>query len=134
MTFLRSRRRSSRSSVRASTRKWPPPHRGQARRRNADCALGARRPARTIRAVPLPRRLLLLASLVLAATATATAAPAGAAVTVRQASGTTPAAIQTAVDQFRTDLGPNNETGGPALDGRREIDWDGVPDSQADPN
>lgn len=74
--------------------------------------------------------MLLLA--VLAASATA-AAPADAAMTVRQASGPTPASIQAAVDQFRADLGPVNADG-PAQSGRREIDWDSVPDSQADPH
>jgi hypothetical protein len=79
--------------------------------------------------VPRPRRLLLLTALA----TLAAAAPADAAITVRQASGPAPASIQAAVDQFRTDLGQLNADG-PAESGRREIDWDGVPDSQADPN
>jgi hypothetical protein len=79
--------------------------------------------------VPRPRLLLLTALIALGA-----AAPADAAVTVRQASGATPAAIQNAVTQFRTDLGQDNDAQEPAQDGRREIDWDGVPDSQADPH
>ncbi len=78
----------------------------------------------------MSRRPLLLAVL----TALAFAAPAHAATTVRQASGAGPAAIQTAVDQFRADLGADNDSFGPAEDGRREINWDGVPDSQADPH
>lgn len=54
---------------------------------------------------------------------------------IRQASGANPAAIQAAVDQFRTDLGgSNNGVGGSFTTGRREINWDGVPDSFAAPN
>lgn len=55
---------------------------------------------------------------------------------VRQASGANAAAIQSIVDQFRVDLGgvsnPNN--GQSFTSGRREINWDGVPDSFAEPN
>lgn len=58
-----------------------------------------------------------------------------AAAIVRSGSGATPAAIQAAVDQFRADLGgANNGVGGSFADGRREINWDGVPDSFAEPN
>ena len=54
------------------------------------------------------------------------AAPALAGPVVRQASGADAAAIQAAVDQFRTDLGANNGPGGgPSSSGRREINWDG---------
>jgi len=57
---------------------------------------------------------------------------------VRSASGATPADIQAAVDQFRTDVsagGVVNAPGtGPFAIGRREINWDGVPDNLADPN
>src|SRR5947207_12862764 len=45
---------------------------------------------------------------------------------VFEASGATPADIQTAVDAFRDFLGPNNGVGGTFPDGRREINWDGV--------
>jgi hypothetical protein len=79
--------------------------------------------------VPRPRLLLLPVLALLAA-----AAPASGAITVRQASGPSPASIQATVDQFRADLGPTNASDPPAQSGRREIDWDGVPDSQADPN
>ena len=79
--------------------------------------------------MPRPRLLLLAVLIVLVA-----AGPADAATVVRQASGATPAAIQTAVDQFRADLGADNGSSLPAQSGRREINWDGVPDSQADPN
>jgi hypothetical protein len=44
---------------------------------------------------------------------------------VRQATGPNAAAIQAAVDAFRSDLGPNNgTTAGSQLTGRREISWD----------
>lgn len=54
---------------------------------------------------------------------------------VRQGSGANAAAIQAIVDQFRADLGGlNNGVGGSFTSGRREINWDGVPDSFAEPN
>lgn len=54
---------------------------------------------------------------------------------IRVGAGANPAAIQAAVDQFRTDLGGvNNGVGGSFTAGRREINWDGVPDSFAEPN
>jgi hypothetical protein len=53
---------------------------------------------------------------------------------IRTASGANPAAIQAAVDQFRADLGNNNGVGGSFRTGRREINWDGVPDAFASPN
>jgi hypothetical protein len=54
---------------------------------------------------------------------------------VRQGSGANTAALQTIVDQFRTDLGgANNGVGGSFTSGRREINWDGVPDAFAEPN
>jgi hypothetical protein len=55
---------------------------------------------------------------------------------VRTGSGANAAAIQAAVDQFRTDLGggttagPNGSFGGV----RREINWDGTPDGFSAPN
>lgn len=53
----------------------------------------------------------------------------------RTASGANAAAIQATVDQFRTDLGgANNGVGGSFTSGRREINWDGVPDNFAAPN
>ena len=53
----------------------------------------------------------------------------------RTASGADPASIQAAVDAFRADMGGANNAGGPAApSGRREINWDGVPDGSADPN
>jgi len=54
---------------------------------------------------------------------------------VRQGSGADTAALQSIVDQFRTDLGgANNGVGGSFTSGRREINWDGVPDNFAEPN
>ena len=58
----------------------------------------------------------------------------GAAVTF-QACGANPAAIQSTVDSFRTALGAlNPNTAGSFPSGRREINWDGVPDALAAPN
>ena len=72
------------------------------------------------------------------ALATSMAAPAGAQAlgeqakssvvpTVFQAAGTTPASIQSAVDQYRAALGAvnNGNNPGPLDGGRREINWDG---------
>ena len=60
---------------------------------------------------------------------------ASAAVVLRTDTGANAAAIHASVDQFRADLGgANNGTGGTFSDGRREINWDGVPDSSAEPN
>jgi hypothetical protein len=54
---------------------------------------------------------------------------------VRSASGANAAAIQTTVDQFRTDLGAlNSNTAQTFGGGRREINWDGVPDAFSAPN
>jgi len=58
---------------------------------------------------------------------------------VRSAQGADAAAIQAAVDAFRNDLGVLNANGecvGPCAPGvgRREINWDGVPDGSSDPN
>ena len=54
---------------------------------------------------------------------------------VRQASGQSPSAIGSVVDQFRADVGSvNNGVGGTSSSGRREINWDGVPDSFSAPN
>jgi hypothetical protein len=51
------------------------------------------------------------------------------------ASGTSPAGIQSTVDAYRADLGPlNPNVAGSAGGGRREINWDGVPNASAAPN
>ena len=53
----------------------------------------------------------------------------------RTAAGASAASILPAVDAFRADLGGANNLGGPpAASGRREVNWDGVPDTAADPN
>ena len=69
--------------------------------------------------------------LVLALTINNFAAP-----VVRQGSGANAAGLQATVDQFRTDLGgalnPNN--GQSFTTGRREVNWDGVPDNFSEPN
>lgn len=54
---------------------------------------------------------------------------------VRQGSGANAAGLQATVDQFRSDLGgANNGVGGSFASGRREINWDGVPDNFSEPN
>ena len=53
---------------------------------------------------------------------------------VFEASGATPADIQSTVNAFRNHLGHNNGIGGTFIGGRREINWDGVPDQFAAPN
>ncbi len=64
---------------------------------------------------------------------TVTSASGGA--VVRQGSGANAAALQAIVDQFRADLGgANNGAGGTFRTGRRELNWDGVPDSFSEPN
>lgn len=50
------------------------------------------------------------------------------------AAGRKPSDIQAAVDQFRSHLGPNNGIGGSFASGRREINWDGVPEGLSEPN
>jgi hypothetical protein len=67
---------------------------------------------------------------VLLAVITVSAAP-----VVRNSSGANAAAIQATVDQFRADLGgANNGVGNSFINGRREINWDGAPDSASSPN
>ncbi len=66
----------------------------------------------------------------LAITTTIFAAP-----VFRQTGGANAAAIQPTVDQFKADLGgANNGVGNSFTSGRREINWDGVPDSFSEPN
>ena len=59
-----------------------------------------------------------------------------AAVVVRSAGGPDPASITAARDQFRLDLGGGTVPGANGSFGgvRREINWDGVPDSLSSPN
>jgi hypothetical protein len=49
-------------------------------------------------------------------------------------SGAGAADIQTSVNSFRAALGANNGVGGSFAGGRREINWDGVPNSASAPN
>ena len=54
---------------------------------------------------------------------------------ITSASGANAAAIQAAVDTFRTDLGTlNPNVAGSFGSGRREINWDGVSEALSDPN
>ena len=76
--------------------------------------------------------LATLAMLPAAAEASASNQPA---VNVQQAAGTSAAAIQSAVDAYRADLGTlNPNIAGSFGSGRREINWDGVPDAFSSPN
>lgn len=72
----------------------------------------------------------------LAALATASLAPSThAGFTVFEAAGAGAANIQTSVDAFRSAVGALNPNDGNSfLSGRREINWDGVPDGSSDPN
>src|SRR3989442_10458702 len=72
---------------------------------------------------------LAFAALMLSLPTIAVAAP-----VVFEASGASPSDILATVNAFRTFLGANNGVGGSFPDGRREINWDGVPDAFAAPN
>jgi hypothetical protein len=95
-------------------------------------AFTARRPYQrvTVHSIEdLTMRCFAIAALTLSLSATSVAAP-----VVFEAAGPTPADIQAAVDDFRAFLGDNNGVGGTFPDGRREINWDGVPDAFSAPN
>lgn len=72
-------------------------------------------------------------SLILALALVAAIAPAQ---VTFQAFGADAASIQATVDSYRAALGPlnPNQAGVQNPNGRREINWDGVPDAQASPN
>jgi hypothetical protein len=73
---------------------------------------------------------LIIGTLALIGSAAASAAP-----VLFSASGATAAGIQTTVDAFRSSLGTlNPNVAGSFGSGRREINWDGVPDAQSAPN
>jgi hypothetical protein len=79
------------------------------------------------------RVLLLL--LLAASVGSVTSAQPSAAQLVRQAAGASAADIQVAVDAYRADLGTlNPNVPGSFGSGRREINWDGVPDAFSAPN
>jgi hypothetical protein len=74
--------------------------------------------------------LVAVSALVLSSSTMTQAAP-----VVFEASGATPADIQSAVDGFRTFLGAlNPNVAGSFPSGRREINWDAVPDAVSAPN
>ena len=77
------------------------------------------------------------ATLVLAAAGAVSVAAAPAASAdpvVTTATGANAAAIQAAVDAYRNSLGVNNGAGPAQPAGRREINWDGVPDDRSAPS
>jgi hypothetical protein len=79
----------------------------------------------------LSRRLIALAGFAALLTLPATAH----AEDVRERAGANAAAIQSTVDRFRADLGAQNPNEvGSFGTGRREINWDGVPDGSSSPN
>jgi len=74
--------------------------------------------------------VIILAALILSLPTITVAAP-----VVFEASGASPADIQATVDTFRAFLGTlNPNVPGSFPDGRREINWDGVPDALSAPN
>jgi hypothetical protein len=78
----------------------------------------------------MKRVAIVLAGLILSFPTIVVAAP-----VVFEASGASAADIQAAVDGFRSFLGDlNPNVAGSFPDGRREINWDGVPDAFAAPN
>ncbi|WP_354698183.1 hypothetical protein DSM112329_03848 [Paraconexibacter sp. AEG42_29] len=81
------------------------------------------------------RRALVLTALAGGAVISAPAA-ANAAAVPTAAAGANAAAIQSAVDGYRASLGGalNPNAGASFANGRREINWDGVPDGVASPN
>lgn len=84
---------------------------------------------------PRPGRLLGLPLAVMVVALAATVALADP-VVIRQSVGTSAADIQAAVAQFRNDLGGplNPNQAGSFGSGRREINWDGVPNALSSPN
>ena len=86
----------------------------------------------------MKRHSLSLAIAILGLTLIFNPVPASAAPQVFAASGATPADIQTAVSNFKTAVslggGNNGIAPGPIAIGRREINWDAVPDAASAPN
>src|SRR5687767_5620583 len=89
---------------------------------------------KTFRRKIMKKRLFNLIAIFCVTTGTFSSALA--APVVRQGSGANAAGLQTIVDTFRNDLGgalnPNN--GQSFINGRREVNWDGVPDNLSEPN
>ncbi len=80
-------------------------------------------------------RLCVAAAAMLASTAAIGLHPAAALPLTFSASGSNPASIQATVDAYRADLGTlNANVAGSFGGGRREINWDGVPDVFSAPN
>ena len=80
-------------------------------------------------------RLFVAAAAMLASTAAIGLHPAAALPLTFSASGSNPASIQATVDAYRADLGAlNANVAGSFGGGRREINWDGVPDGFSAPN
>ncbi len=81
------------------------------------------------------KRLTATVAVAVAGAASIAAVPAASgAPVVTEASGANAAAIQAAVDAYRNSLGVNNGTGPAQPAGRREINWDGVPDDRSAPS
>jgi hypothetical protein len=76
----------------------------------------------------------VLEYLSIAVTAVTLTSPAFASPVTFSAAGKIPSDIQAAVEAFRNFLGTNNGVGNTFPGGRREINWDGVPDAVAAPN
>ena len=75
-----------------------------------------------------------LVSFAMATLALTTPAIAFAAPLVFEAAGSAPADIPAPIEEFRSFLRADNKVGGTFTAGRREINWDGVPDQFAAPN
>ncbi len=83
----------------------------------------------------LKRKPIMLKSSILALVACTYSISLVEAQLVRTGFGPDAASIQSVVDQYRTDLGTlNPNIAGSVGSGRREINWDGVPDSFSAPN
>lgn len=78
----------------------------------------------------------ITAAIALALSVLGSAASAWAAPVEFAATGTRPSEIQSTFQAFRDDIGGNNNGAatGPIASGRREIDWDGIPDAFSAPN
>jgi hypothetical protein len=84
--------------------------------------------------MPSKRLTTTLAVAAAGAASIAAAPPASAAPVVTEATGADAAAVQAAVDAYRNSLGVNNGSDPAQPAGRREINWDGVPDDRSAPS